>query len=128
MVKRKNWPMITSLKENEIIIVGTNKLGQHLGGAARQAYSDFGLKWGCGEGLSGQTYAFPTLDENFRQVSLNDLRRSRDRLYEVVESMPDKVFLLTSVGTGIAGFELEVIKELFKDTPKNIKSWKHLKK
>ena len=113
--------LITQLKPNQIIIVGTNEKGEHYGGAAAQAHAYFGLEWGISEGLSGPTYAFPTLDKNMKQRTLEEIAKSRDLLYECSRSNPDKEFLLTAVGTGIAGFSPEVIGELFKNLPSNIK-------
>jgi hypothetical protein len=105
--------MITELKDNQIFVFGSNKNGEHLGGAAKQAYEQFGAEWGVGEGLTGQSYAFPTLDENMKQVSEEELIKSIDKLILTCGRYPDKEFLLTPVGTGIAGFSLEYIKELF---------------
>lgn len=112
--------MVTSLTPNQVIVVGTNMNGEHLGGAAAQAYRDFGLEWGVSEGLSGKTYAFPTLTEGFKQFLPTMLRDPAGRLKRFAVDNPDKEFLLTPVGTGIAGYPIEVITELFKDLPENI--------
>jgi len=112
--------MITKLKENEIFVFGSNLKGEHLGGAARQAYEDFGAEWGIGRGLTGQSYAFPTLDENMQRLSITKLEAERDRLYECAKNNQYKIFLLTRVGRGIAGYG-EEITELFKNLPSNIK-------
>ena len=112
--------MITKLKENEIIVFGSNLKGEHLGGAARQAYEDFGAEWGVGRGITGQSYAFPTLDENMCKLSIAKLEAERDRLYECAKQNQDKIFLLTRVGRGIAGYGDE-ITDIFKDLPDNIK-------
>ena len=112
--------MITKLKDGEIFVFGSNLSGFHLGGAARQAYEDFGAEWGVGEGLSGQTYCFPTLDEDMQQLPIERLELARDRLYECARQNPDKIFLLTKVGRGIAGYG-EEITNLFTNLPENIK-------
>lgn len=112
---------VVALDPNEILVVGTNGNGEHYGGAAAQAYSDFGLAWGVREGLSGQSYAFPTLSKKMRAYSLSMLRTGRDTLYWVARNNPDKTFLLTPVGTGIAGIDIEVMSELFKNLPGNVK-------
>ena len=52
---------ITSLKENEIFVFGSNLRGMHGGGAARIAYQHFGAIYGQGVGLQGQSYAIPTM-------------------------------------------------------------------
>ena len=121
--------MINELKHNEIFIFGSNLCGAHGGGAARQACDQFGAKWGIGEGLTGQCYAFPTLDEYHEKIDKLQLLKSRDKLYETCKSLPEKTFLLTSVGTGIAGFTHEYMKEIFisQVTPENLilpEEWK----
>lgn len=112
--------MVTKLEPNQILVVGTNMNGHHYGGAAKQAYEDFGLKWGIPEGISGQAYAFPTLEREMTKRGIKALERSRDKLYETAKALPEKEFLLTPVGTGIAGFFYDEIKPLFENLPKNI--------
>ena len=55
MNKRYTPERITSLKENEIFVFGSNLAGAHGGGAARLAYERFGAVWGEGVGLHGHT-------------------------------------------------------------------------
>lgn len=112
--------MITELKDNEIIVVGTNMYGNHAGGAAAQAHRDFGLVWGINEGLSGQTYAFPTLEREMTKRGIRALQNSRDRLYATARALPEKTFLLTKVGCGIASYDEEDMKALFANAPNNI--------
>lgn len=112
--------MIVALQPHEIFVFGSNIMGHHGGGAARQAHEMFGARREVGEGLTGQSYAFPTLDHNYRKVSNTRLHASRLKLYECAERHPDKVFLLTKVGCGIAGFPEEKMRKLFANAPKNI--------
>lgn len=113
--------MITKLKPNQIFIFGSNMAGRHGAGAAAQARRDFGAEYGVGEGLTGQCYAFPTLTENFQRVSNTQLKASRLMLYKTAEAHPDKEFLLTKVGCGLAGFSEATMKRLFKNAPANIR-------
>ena len=48
---------ISELKQNEVFVFGSNKAGNHVGGAARVAVEKFGAVMGQGEGLQGQSYA-----------------------------------------------------------------------
>lgn len=112
--------MIDSLKPNQVFIFGSNAAGHHYGGAAHQPYEQFGAEWGVGEGLTGQAYAFPTLTADMQKVSYTELKASRLKLYKTAEAHPDKEFLLTKVGCGIAGFEESKIKALFRNAPSNI--------
>ena len=113
--------MITSLKENEIFIYGSNLAGINAGGAAKYAQDHFGAAK-VGSGLSGkQCYAFPTLDKNFKQRTEKQLKQSVKTLYIWADRLKDFTFLLTPVGQGIAGYSKEFMEKLFVDMPKNIK-------
>jgi len=112
---------IEKLLPNQIFVFGSNLNGNHAGGAALQAKKDFGAEDGVSEGLTGQSYAFPTLDKDMQKVSKEDLLKSKELLYKVAEENKDKEFLVTKVGCGIAGFTEEEMKEIFKgEKPNNI--------
>jgi hypothetical protein len=111
---------ITELRPGQIIVVGTNALGAHIGGAARFAHKNFGLRWGLGEGLSGQTYALPTMS------GMADFAQAAQRFNLFAELAPDLTFLLTKVGCGIAGYPEMYIRDLFIQSPSNVirpKGW-----
>ena len=113
--------MINSLKENEVFVFGSNLNGHHGGGAAKQAYEQFGAEWGVGEGLTGQCYAFPTLDTHMEQCSVEELTKSVFKLIDCAKENPNKVFLLTKVVTGIAGRSEEFMRNIFnEELPSNI--------
>ena len=112
--------MITELKPNEIFVFGSNLAGRHGAGAARQAREQFGAPMGVGEGLTGRSYAFPTLDENLNRRSMKDLRESRARLYFTCEENPELTFLLTKVGCGLAGYPEADMRALFVNAPANL--------
>lgn len=111
--------MITNLKENQVFVFGSNELGEHIGGAAKQALQ-FGAINGVGEGLMEQSYAFPTLDRSFQKRSRNKLMVSVYKLYMTCKQNPNKEFLLTKVGCGIAGFEEKFMAKLFRNAPSNL--------
>lgn len=112
--------MITELKENEVFVFGSNLRGEHGGGAARQAFDEFGATWEVGEGLSGQSYAFPTLDENMQKLGVGELNCAKHALYRCARAHPNLTFLLTKVGCGIAGFDEAIMRKIFADTPRNV--------
>jgi hypothetical protein len=121
--------MITKLAPKEIFVYGSNTAGRSGAGAALQAVKMFGAVYGVGEGLTGQCYAFPTLDDYLRQFSWSEVRqdypmlvRARDRFYECARCRPDLIFLLTKVGCGLAGYPESYMKSLFMgpDRPANI--------
>ena len=100
---------ITSLKENEVFVFGSNLNGNHAGGAAYLAVEKFGAQMGNPEGIQGQSYAIPTLDKNMDRINLTDLEQSICRFYQYAEENPGKVFYMTKIGCGIAGYELSDI-------------------
>ena len=99
---------IDSLKENEIFVFGSNLAGMHGGGAARIARLHFGAVMGQGVGLQGQSYAIPTM-----QGGVETIRPYVDEFIAYAKRHPEKHFLVTPIGCGIAGFEAEDIAPLF---------------
>lgn len=120
MSKKQAPQQITELKENEIFVFGSNLAGKHSAGAAFQAKKHFGAEIGVGEGLRGQSYAFPTLGRDFEKLSVGHLETSRRILYNTCEANPTMRFLLTKVGCGIAGYEEAEMKALFVEAPANL--------
>ena len=106
---------ITSLKPNERFVFGSNKAGRHGKGAALQAYKQFGAEYGIGQGLTGQCYALPTLDENLKQLSDDELSWHVASFLDTAEENPHLTFLLTKVGCGLAGYDEEYIKSVFRE-------------
>jgi hypothetical protein len=106
--------MITDLAEGEVIVVGTNVDGLHGGGAAAFAHERFGLRWGVGEGLCGQSYALPTME------GPEKLTFAAHRFVLYASLSHDLVFLLTKVGCGIAGYDEAAVGWLFAGAPANV--------
>lgn len=101
---------IETLKPNQIFVFGSNANGHHLGGAARQACDFFGAIWGQAEVMQGQSYGIITLDEKFEKVPLEYIGKQLRVLNMQAKEMPDKEFLLTLIGCGIAGFSIDEIR------------------
>lgn len=106
--------MIDKLKPNQTFVFGSNLQGNHYGGAAKQAYEQFGAIWGIGVGFAGQTYAIPTMD-GIEQIELYV-----KQFKEIVIGYPDKEFIVTRIGCGIAGYSDEQIAPLFNNCPDNV--------
>lgn len=111
---------IEELKDEEIIIFGSNVNGNHAGGLARVCADKWGAENGVGEGLTGQCYAFPTLGKDMQKRTIEKLEESVDKLIECMDCNKDKTFYLTKVGLGIAGYTLEEIKPLFQFPCENL--------
>ena len=99
---------IDILEEHEIFVFGSNLAGRHGGGAARAANMKFGAEWGVGVGLTGQSYAIPTM-----QGGVETIKPYVDEFIRLAQENPGLKFLVTRIGCGIAGFKDEEIAPLF---------------
>jgi hypothetical protein len=108
--------MITKLKENQTFVFGSNARGHHAGGAA-------GAVWGQAKGLQGQSYGIVTLDESMHRVPLWYIEEQLKELREFAIQHPDKEFLVTAIGCGIAGFRIEEIATVIRYISKNAGAW-----
>lgn len=98
---------IDFLKSEDIFVFGSNKNGQHYGGAAAYANKYFGAEWGVGEGITGKCYALPTME------SEKELVAAVDRFTRWAEEDQEHNFQVTAVGCGIAGYDVEDVALLF---------------
>ena len=119
---------ISALQDNEIFVFGSNLQGEHVGGAALFAYTQFGAIVGQGEGLQGHSYAIPTCTRSRSTYSgvFCSIRRTIpfanasvmkpyvDRFIEFAKQHGELHFLVTKVGCGIAGLPINEVAELFK--------------
>jgi hypothetical protein len=112
--------LITQLEPEQVIVVGTNMLGNHVGGAACQAQEIFGLQDGCHEGLSGQTYALPTIGIDWKPLFVYQIGEAVERFLCFAKWNPNLTFLVTKIGCGIAGHSEDHIKPLFQYAPANV--------
>ena len=99
---------ITMLKPEEVFVFGSNLEGAHGGGAARLAYISFGAVWGQGVGMQGQCYAIPTM-----QGGVETIKPYVDEFIEFSRQHPERKFLVTRIGCGIAAFTPDEIAPLF---------------
>lgn len=104
---------ITGLKDNEVFVYGTNQFAKHLGGAALAA-----LKFGAQMenvpiGLCGNTYGIITTSFNDVKVKTDFIMTQLQVLYRFAEFRPDLTFYVTKIGTGIGGFSIEDIADVF---------------
>ena len=111
---------IEDLKEKEVFVFGSNERGDHAGGAARQAQKSFGFPSGKGFGYSfgggnDRCFAIPTLNWTKEPLKLEEIQFYVNRFVVFVKKRPDLKFLVTAIGTGIAGFPVEEMALLFKE-------------
>lgn len=104
---------ITDLKANEVFVFGSNLKGQHGGGAAKLARK-WGAKWGKGIGMAGQTYAIPTKKDFVKTMPIDEIELFVSQFIFYAKDHAELMFLVTKIGCGLAGYEVEDIAPLFK--------------
>ena len=101
---------ITSFKEDEVFVLGSNLAGNHAGGAPQAARERFGAIMGQDVRPQGQSYAIPTM-----QGGVETIRPYVDEFIEFAKVQPKLKFYVTRIGCGIAGFQDEEIVSLFSE-------------
>lgn len=114
-----NMNKITTLKDNEIFVFGSNLAGRHGKGAAWDALA-FGAEYGEGVGRFGQTFAIPTKDENLKVMPLVRIGHYVAFFLAYAKLYPNQTFLVTKVGCGLAGYSPKEIAPLFKGATPNV--------
>ena len=98
---------ITRLGTNEIFVFGSNEHGLHYGGAAKVAYEMFGAIMGQGNGLQGKSYGIDSMS------GLSIMGERVKEFCEFAKAHPEKHFLVTPIGCGIAGYSEADVAPLF---------------
>lgn len=107
--------IITQLQPNEIFVFGTNQYSRHGGGAALIAAEKFGALNGIApHGLCGNSYGIITTSFNEVPVTIGFVSMQVELLYQFARVRPDLTFYVTKIGTGIAGFSMEEIANVFR--------------
>lgn len=99
---------ISSLKDDEIFVFGSNLAGYHGSGAARAARIHFGAIMGKGTGIQGKSYAIPTM-----QGGTDTIKPYVDDFIKFAREHKELFFYVTRIGCGIAGFKDIDIAPLF---------------
>ena len=104
-----------------VFVFGSNLAGRHGKGAAKHALDHWGAIYGQGEGPQGNAYAIPTKDEHLRTLPLLNIRLAFSRFTQYAKGRRE-LFLLTPIGTGLAGYPRGVIRVMVMEVglPKNV--------
>ncbi len=105
---------IEVLEPYEVFVFGSNGDGSHGGGAARTAHERFGAVWGQPNGLQGQSYGIDTMS------GPEEMALRIAEFLEVARARTDLRFLVTPIGTGIAGYSVAEVAPHFLDAPANV--------
>jgi hypothetical protein len=116
-----------ALRDNEIFVFGSNLAGYHGRGAAKTALLYFGAVYGVGQRFTGKCYAIPTKDHKIKTLPLEGIAIYVDSFISIAALFPERVFIVTKIGCGLAGYKDHEIAPLFKGAPSNCKfhiDWK----
>jgi hypothetical protein len=116
-----------NMPTNGVFVFGSNTEGRHGLGAAKDAKNMFGALQGQAEGLQGKSYAIVTKNltsgvEMFgrkitktgeRSIERFEIREQLEDLMEFAENNLDKKFYVSKLGSSLAGYSVEEIKDLF---------------
>lgn len=94
---------IDRLGANEVFVFGSNAAGRHYGGAARVAVNKFGAIMGQGHGMQGKSYAIDSMS------GIPNMEKDITDFCAYAQEHPEKHFLVTRIGCGIAGYKDEEI-------------------
>ena len=108
-----------SLPSRYIFVFGSNLAGYHGRGAALFARTHFGAVQGIGNGRQGNSYAIPTKDERLCSLDPATINESLRYFKNYARNNSFFTFLLTPVGTGLAGIDPSKL-ELTNDLPGNV--------
>ena len=99
--------VIKRLGASEIFVFGSNEQGLHYDGAAKVALDNFGAIMGQGKGLQGKSYGIPSMS------GLGIMGEHIKEFCEFAKANPEKRFLVTKIGCGIAGHTEKDVAPLF---------------
>jgi hypothetical protein len=113
-----------------VFVFGSNLAGRHGKGAALEARKHWGAEYGVGVGPTGQAYAIPTKNLNMSPHARECIRIYVNDFIEHARAIPDKTFLVTKIGCGLAGYSEKDIAPMFKNAPRNCvlpDGWRNLR-
>jgi hypothetical protein len=113
-MKRITPENLTTLRPNQIVLIGTNESGIHGAGIALYALLHWGAESGKGFGPQGQTFGLPTKDWRIKTLSLDKVNFYVDRYIDWAQNFPATEHLVTKIGCGLAGYSVPDIAPMFK--------------
>lgn len=115
-----NESIVKNLAEDTTFVFGSNMAGEHTSGAAKTALDYFGALKGVGRGWSGQSFAIPTMNEHLQQMPLSQIQHYIDDFKIYTKNHPKNKYFVTSIGCGVAGYQVEEIAPMFKGISHNV--------
>lgn len=116
MVERTTSGCIEKLETNEIFVFGSNTSGRHGKGAAKTAMK-WGAVYGKGNGIQGRIYGIPTVNASITNaLPLPKIEYYVNKFIEYARKFDGLKFLVTPIGTGLAGHSYKDIAPLFRES------------
>lgn len=106
--------MIEKLEDNEIFVFGSNLKGIHGAGAAFTAKIKFGAVQFVGSGMTGRCYAIPTKATPHTILPISSIEHHVNKFISYCEEHADRIFIVTKIGCGLAGYTVKEIAPLFR--------------
>jgi hypothetical protein len=103
----------TQSPKDRVFVFGSNLAGFHGAGAAWAAAQYYGAARGIGEGPTGSCYAIPTKDHHIQTLPIEEVEKAVKRFVHYTHKNPNKLFFVTRIGCGLAGFTDEQIAPMF---------------
>lgn len=121
---------IRKLLPHQIVVFGSNTEGRHGKGFALECKQKYGAIYGRARGLQGQSYAIVTKDltkpkdQQAKSIPLSHIKDQVLRLYDFAKLNSDKQFLMTKIGTNLAGWTENdlnsILQEIENLRPENV--------
>ena len=102
-----------------MLVFASNLAGRHGAEAALVAAKHYGAAYGVGEGLTGKAYGIPTKGMQLEILDLERIAGAVGRFVEEAAKRPTRMFWVTRVGCGLAGYKDREIAPLFRGAPGN---------
>lgn len=100
----------------EVFVFESNLDGNHVvSGASHLAEVKFGAKSGIGFGMSGQSFAIPSVGLDFSKMTIEEMRPYVESFISTAREITNITWLVAEIGCGIAGYTPEEIAPLFRE-------------
>lgn len=102
-----------------VFVFGSNEAAIHGAGAARTARIQHGASPKISYGLSGNSFAIPTKNQQVETLPLGRIEGYVIGFMAFAYGHPEMTFQVTRIGCGLAGYEDKDIASMFSDSPPN---------
>lgn len=103
----------------EIFVFGSNIIGRHGAGAAKEAVVRHGAIMGIGIGRQGNSYAIPTKETPYKTLPLGVIQHYVKGFLDYAYDAPHLKFFVTRIGCGFAGYTDQQIAPMFANATAN---------